>query len=84
MSHSFIALTTAIFVVAAAPSSAFSLQLSFHTLTYPTQPSPDLSQGCVQPATLHLASLRYHNEVAPISDGICFFRTPSLHSPCPK
>lgn len=54
MSRSFLALTAAIFVLAAAPASAISLQMGFPTLTYPPQPSPDVSQGCAQPATLKL------------------------------
>ena len=30
----------------AAPASAMSIQLGFPTLTYPTQPSPDVGQAC--------------------------------------
>jgi hypothetical protein len=52
MSRTLIALTAIIFVAAAAPASAFSLQLVFPTLTYPTETDPVVSQGCAQPATL--------------------------------
>ncbi|EBA12045.1 hypothetical protein [Roseobacter sp. CCS2] len=46
MSRIFFALTAAAFVGIAAPASALSLQVNFPTLTYPPQPTPDVSQGC--------------------------------------
>lgn len=40
------ALIAATAIGAAAPASALSIQLDFPTLTYPTQPSPDVGQAC--------------------------------------
>ena len=54
MSRTLIALSAFLFVAAAAPASAFSLQLGFPTLTYPTETGPVVSQGCAQPAALSL------------------------------
>jgi hypothetical protein len=36
----------------AAPASALSFQVDFPTLTYPTPPTPDTSQGCANLNTL--------------------------------
>lgn len=52
MSRILTALTAAAFVGIAAPASALSLQVNFPTLTYPTQPSPEVSQGCADLTTL--------------------------------
>ena len=52
MSRIFFALTAAAFVAAAAPASALSFQVDFPTLTYPPQPSPEVSQGCADLTTL--------------------------------
>jgi len=52
MSRIFFALTAAAFVATAAPASALSLQVNFPTLTYPPQPSPEVSQGCADLTTL--------------------------------
>ena len=52
MPRIFFALTAAAFVMAAAPAAALSLQVSFPTLTYPPQPSPEVSQGCSDVTTL--------------------------------
>ena len=52
MSRIFLALTAAVFVAAAAPVSALSFSVNFPTLTYPPQPSPEVSQGCADLTTL--------------------------------
>lgn len=52
MSRVFFALTAAAFVAASAPASALSLQVTFPTLTYPPQPSPEVSQGCSNLTTI--------------------------------
>ncbi len=52
MSRIFFALTAAAFVGIAAPASALSLQVTFPNLTYPPQPSPEVSQGCADLTTL--------------------------------
>lgn len=52
MSRRLIALAATLLMTAAAPASAFSLQLDFHPLTYPPKPGPEASQGCAQPAAL--------------------------------
>lgn len=52
MPRIFLALTAAAIVTAAAPASALSFQVNFPTLTYPPQPSPEVSQGCTDLTTL--------------------------------
>ena len=46
MSRIFAALIAATVIGAAAPASAFSLQLNFPVLTYPTQTAPITTQAC--------------------------------------
>lgn len=46
MSRLFTGLITAAAISIAVPASAFSLQLNFPTLTYPTPPSPEVGQAC--------------------------------------
>ena len=46
MSRIFTALIAATVIGAAAPASAFSLQLGFPVLTYPTQTGPVATQAC--------------------------------------
>ncbi len=52
MTRIFIALIAVTFIGVAAPASAFSLQLGFPTLTYPTQPTVDVDQACTNLVTL--------------------------------
>ncbi|MCK0095991.1 hypothetical protein MWU60_10465 [Yoonia sp. F2084L] len=52
MSRIFFALTAAAFVGIAAPASALSISVNFPTLTFPPQPSPEVSQGCADLTTL--------------------------------
>jgi hypothetical protein len=52
MSRLIIALTAAAIVGIAAPASAQSFQVDFPTLTYPTQPTPDVTQACSDVTTL--------------------------------
>ena len=56
MSRLFFALTAAALVAAAAPASALSLQVDLPTLTYPPQPTPEVSQGCADLTTLSSAT----------------------------
>ena len=52
MPRLFTALFAAAVIGIAAPASAFSVQVNFPTLTYPTQPSPDAGQSCTDLTTL--------------------------------
>ncbi len=52
MSRVFLALVAAAIVGAAAPASAWSFQVNFPVLTYPTQPTPDVGQACTDLTTL--------------------------------
>ena len=52
MPRFFLALTAASFVAAAGPASALSLQVTFPYLTYPPQPSPEASTGCIDLTTV--------------------------------
>ena len=51
MSRLFTALLAATVIGIAAPASALSFQVNFPTLTYPTQPSPDVGQACTDLTT---------------------------------
>lgn len=46
MSRLFTAFIAAAIMSAAAPAAAFNVDINFPTLTYPTQPSPEVGQGC--------------------------------------
>ena len=52
MSRILTALTAAAFVAAAAPAFALSFQVDIPKLTYPPQPSPEVSQDCSDVTTL--------------------------------
>lgn len=51
MSRILTALVAATVIGAAAPATAMSFQVNFPTLTYPTQPSPDVGQACTDLTT---------------------------------
>ena len=53
MKPTLIALTAALTLKLAAPASAYGLAVTLPNLSFPETPStPDVGQGCVNPATL--------------------------------
>lgn len=56
MSRILTALIAVTVIGTAAPASAFSLQLGFPTLTFPTQTSPEATQACTDLTTLAAAT----------------------------